>query len=79
MVNLQTKVSWTVGYAVPTVAFGVALALFLLGTRLYHFVPPGGSALVRIYQVKWALVTPPKGSGRCRPAEVPGAMTRWVA
>ncbi len=51
MVNLQTKVSWTVGYAVPTVAFGIALSLFLLGTRLYHFVPPGGSALVRIYQV----------------------------
>lgn len=51
VVNLQTKVSWAWGYAVPTMAFGVALTLFLLGTRLYQYVPPGGSALTRIGQV----------------------------
>lgn len=51
VVNLQTKVSWAWGYAVPTMAFGVALALFLAGTRLYQHVPPGGSALTRIGQV----------------------------
>ena len=50
MVNVQTKVSWAWGYAVPTIAFGLALAIFLLGTRLYKFVPPGGSALTRIGQ-----------------------------
>jgi hypothetical protein len=53
VVNLQTKVSWMVGYTVPTVAFGVALSLFVLGTRLYHFVPPGGSALTRIGQARF--------------------------
>ena len=57
VVNLQTKVSWTLGYAVPTAAFGIALSLFLLGTRLYSFVPPGGSALTRIGQV--LLPSPP--------------------
>ena len=51
VVNVQTKVSWAWGYAVPTIAFGLALTIFLLGTRLYIFVPPGGSALTRILQV----------------------------
>ena len=52
VVNVQTKVSWAWGYAVPTIAFGLALTIFLLGTRLYKFVPPGGSALTRIGQVR---------------------------
>jgi len=52
VVNLQTHVSWAWGYAVPTMAFGVALTLFLLGTRLYKFVPPSGSALTRMGQVQ---------------------------
>ncbi|KAK9918205.1 hypothetical protein WJX75_002247 [Coccomyxa subellipsoidea] len=56
VVNLQTKVSWAWGYAVPTMAFGLALTLFLLGTRLYKHVPPGGSALTRIGQVLFACV-----------------------
>lgn len=52
VVNLQTHVSWAWGYAVPTMAFGLALALFVAGTRLYKFVPPGGSALTRMGQVR---------------------------
>ncbi|CAL8471217.1 g10759 [Coccomyxa elongata] len=56
VVNLQTKVSWAWGYAVPTMAFGVALTVFLLGTRLHQHVPPGGSALTRIGQVLFACV-----------------------
>lgn len=55
VVNLQTKYSWTLGYAVPTVAFGIALGVYLMGTPLYKFVPPGGSAITRIGQV-WSLV-----------------------
>ena len=55
VVNLQTHVSWAWGYAVPTMAFGLALSLFLLGTRLYKFVPPGGSALTRMRQVHVSL------------------------
>lgn len=53
VVNLQTHVSWAWGYAVPTIAFGVALLLFFAGTRLYKFVPPGGSALWRMLQVSF--------------------------
>ena len=56
VVNLQTHVSWAWGYAVPTMAFGLALSLFLAGTRLYKFVPPGGSALTRMGQVRLCLV-----------------------
>ena len=48
---LQTKVSWTAGYIVPTVAFGLALAIFLAGSALYVYVPPGGSAFKRIGEV----------------------------
>ena len=51
VVNLQTHVSWAWGYAVPSIAFGAALLLFFAGTRLYKFVPPGGSALWRMLQV----------------------------
>ena len=58
VVNLQTHVSWAWGYAVPTMAFGLALSLFLAGTRLYKFVPPGGSALTRMGQVRLCLAIP---------------------
>ncbi len=58
VVNLQTHVSWAWGYAVPTMAFGLALTLFLAGTRLYKFVPPGGSALTRMGQVHLRSYTP---------------------
>ena len=51
MVNVQTKVSWTAGYIVPTVAFGAALGVFLAGSALYVYVPPGGSAFKRIGEV----------------------------
>ena len=52
VVNLQTSVSWAVGYAVPLAAFGLALAVYLVGTPLYHRVPPGGSAFTRIGQAR---------------------------
>ncbi|KAK9827716.1 hypothetical protein WJX81_004356 [Elliptochloris bilobata] len=64
VVNLQTSVSWAVGYAVPLAAFGLALAIYLAGTPLYHRVAPGGSALTRIAQVLWAAAV----KWRLRPA-----------
>ena len=51
VVNVQVDVSWTVGYIVPTAAFGVALALIIAGSALYVYVPPGGSAFKRIGEV----------------------------
>lgn len=50
VVNLQTNVSWTVGFAVPAAAFAVACIIFLLGSKLYVRLPPGGSPFVRIFK-----------------------------
>ena len=52
VVNVQTSVSWAVGFAVPLAAFALALAIYLAGTPLYWRVPPGGSALTRIVQAR---------------------------
>jgi hypothetical protein len=52
IVNLQTSISWAVGYAVPLAAFALALAVYLAGTPLYRRVPPGGAALTRIARAR---------------------------
>ena len=70
VVNLQTHVSWAWGYAVPTMAFGLALTLFLAGTRLYKFVPPGGSALTRMGQVHLRSYTPVWGMTMLKPSRL---------
>lgn len=36
VVNLQTSVSWEVGFLVPTIAFACAILIFLLGSKLYR-------------------------------------------
>ncbi len=52
VVNLQTSISWAVGYAVPLAAFALALAVYLAGTPLYRRAPPGGAALTRIARAR---------------------------
>lgn len=51
VVYLQDNVSWAVGMAAPAALMLLSLALFLLGTRLYVYVPPEGSALASVVQV----------------------------
>ena len=72
VVNLQTHVSWAWGYAVPTMAFGLALALFLAGTRLYKFVPPGGSALTRMGQACLFSCSPVWSNSMIKPVDPQG-------
>ncbi|GAB4822621.1 hypothetical protein N2152v2_009667 [Parachlorella kessleri] len=51
VVNVQTNVSWAVGFIIPAGAFVFAIAVFLIGAPLYRRVPPGGSPLTRIFRV----------------------------
>lgn len=51
VVNVQTGVSWMWGFLIPAVSFAVALGIFLLGSRLYRRIPPGGSPLTRMARV----------------------------
>jgi len=64
VVNVQTSVSWLVGYTIPAVAFATAFVVFVAGTPLYTHVAPRGSPFSRLGAVfvaaaaKWR-VTPP--------------------
>lgn len=48
LVWVQTSGRWVLGFAIPTVVFGVALAAYIAGWRGYRKLPPGGPPLVRI-------------------------------
>ncbi|OEL24351.1 Protein NRT1/ PTR FAMILY 2.13 [Dichanthelium oligosanthes] len=64
VVYVQVKVSWGLGFAIPTVLMAVAFAVFLAGTRLYVYVPPEGSIFSSVARVfvascsKWRLRLP---------------------
>ncbi|KAI7845604.1 hypothetical protein COHA_000891 [Chlorella ohadii] len=51
VVNVQTNVSWFAGFLIPTIAFAVAITVFVSGTRLYRRMPPGGSPFTRMARV----------------------------
>ena len=77
IVNLQTNVSWTVGFAVPAGSFFIATVIFVLGSRLYRKVPPGGSPFTRIFKTIRVAI---KNRKRVVPSEeelheVPGEMS----
>ncbi|KAL6641061.1 hypothetical protein ACP70R_019242 [Stipagrostis hirtigluma subsp. patula] len=56
LVYLQDRVSWSVGYAVPTLALAASVAVFLAGTPLYRHKLPQGSPLARMAKVLAAAV-----------------------
>ncbi|CAL4942256.1 unnamed protein product [Urochloa decumbens] len=52
LVYLQDSVSWSWGYAVPTLALAASVAVFLAGTPLYrHKLPQGSSPVTRMVRV----------------------------
>lgn len=51
VVNVQTNVSWFAGFLIPTIAFAVAICVFMAGSRLYRRMPPGGSPFTRMARV----------------------------
>lgn len=44
VVNVQTSVSWPLGFLIPAAAFALGLLAFLAGTRLYRWVAVQRSA-----------------------------------
>ncbi|GKA26757.1 NRT1/ PTR family 8.2-like protein [Tanacetum coccineum] len=51
VVWIQDNVGWGWGFAVPTIAMGIAVVSFFSGTKLYRNKRPGGSPLTRLCQV----------------------------
>ncbi|XP_020267128.1 protein NRT1/ PTR FAMILY 8.3-like [Asparagus officinalis] len=68
IVWIQENVGWAVGFGIPALFMGLAVASFFSGTRLYRFRLPGGSPVTRISQVvvaslrKWKFVVPQDSS-----------------
>ncbi|KAJ6844679.1 protein NRT1/ PTR FAMILY 2.11-like [Iris pallida] len=51
IIYVQSDVSWTLGYAIPTLLMVVSCAFFFVGTRIYVVVRPEGSPFTGIAQV----------------------------
>ncbi|CAO2827590.1 unnamed protein product [Amaranthus hypochondriacus] len=51
IVWIQENVGWGIGFGIPALFMGIAIASFLSGTTLYRFQKPGGSPLTRMCQV----------------------------
>ncbi|CAN0842831.1 Protein NRT1/ PTR FAMILY 8.3 [Linum grandiflorum] len=64
IVYIQDNVGWAVGFGVPALFMGIAIASFFSGTPLYRLQKPAGSPLTRMCQVlvasfhKWNLEVP---------------------
>ncbi|XP_022846396.1 protein NRT1/ PTR FAMILY 3.1-like [Olea europaea var. sylvestris] len=56
VVYIQDNVSWGWGLGVPTIVMGISIVAFVLGSRLYRKIKPGGSPFVRVTQVITAAV-----------------------
>ncbi|XP_075656652.1 protein NRT1/ PTR FAMILY 8.3-like [Castanea sativa] len=51
LVWIQENAGWGIGFGIPAVFMGIAIASFFSGTPLYRFQRPGGSPLTRMCQV----------------------------
>ncbi|KAF3964513.1 hypothetical protein CMV_011202 [Castanea mollissima] len=51
LVWIQDNAGWGIGFGIPAVFMGIAIASFFSGTPLYRFQRPGGSPLTRMCQV----------------------------
>ncbi|KOM28189.1 hypothetical protein LR48_Vigan511s001200 [Vigna angularis] len=51
LVYIQDSVSWTLGFALPTVYMIVSILFFFAGSKVYAYVKPKGSNLSSIVQV----------------------------
>ncbi|KAH9611374.1 hypothetical protein KSS87_021305 [Heliosperma pusillum] len=64
IVWMQENAGWGIGFGIPAIFMGIAIASFFSGTPLYRFQKPGGSPLTRVCQVlvasfrKWTLDVP---------------------
>ncbi|KAL0326779.1 UNVERIFIED_CONTAM: protein NRT1/ PTR FAMILY 8.3 [Sesamum angustifolium] len=68
IVWIQDNAGWGLGFGIPALFMGIAIASFFSGTPLYRFQRPGGSPVTRMCQVvvascrKWNLAIPSDSS-----------------
>lgn len=68
LVYIQDNAGWGLGFGIPALFMGIAIASFFAGTPLYRFQKPGGSPITRICQVvvasfrKWDIEVPDDSS-----------------
>ncbi|XVE85541.1 hypothetical protein DITRI_Ditri17bG0098500 [Diplodiscus trichospermus] len=68
IVWIQDNAGWGLGFGIPALFMGLAIASFFSGTPLYRFQKPGGSPITRMCQVlvasfhKWNLKVPEDSS-----------------
>ncbi|KAI3431180.1 uncharacterized protein J3R85_007906 [Psidium guajava] len=68
IVWIQDNMGWGLGFGIPALFMGVAIASFFSGTPLYRFQKPGGSPITRMCQVlvasfhKWKVEVPEDSS-----------------
>ncbi|KAK6252166.1 hypothetical protein QUC31_013886 [Theobroma cacao] len=68
LVWIQDNAGWGLGFGIPALFMGLAIASFFSGTPLYRFQRPGGSPITRMSQVlvasfrKWNLKVPEDSS-----------------
>ncbi|XP_068662122.1 protein NRT1/ PTR FAMILY 8.3-like [Aristolochia californica] len=51
IVWVQDNAGWGLGFGIPTLFMGIAIASFFTGTAIYRFQKPGGSPITRMCQV----------------------------
>ncbi|OAY25403.1 protein NRT1/ PTR FAMILY 8.3 [Manihot esculenta] len=51
LVYIQDNAGWGLGFGIPALFMGIAIASFFSGTPLYRFQKPGGSPITRMCQV----------------------------
>ncbi|KAK9748063.1 hypothetical protein RND81_02G032900 [Saponaria officinalis] len=51
LVYIQTNISWTIGFAIPSGCFVLALIIYVLGCKTYVYVQPKGSIFIDIFRV----------------------------
>ncbi|KAF2305741.1 hypothetical protein GH714_007959 [Hevea brasiliensis] len=51
LVYIQDNAGWGLGFGIPALFMGIAIASFFSGTALYRFQKPGGSPITRMCQV----------------------------
>ncbi|XP_021291338.1 protein NRT1/ PTR FAMILY 3.1-like [Herrania umbratica] len=56
VVYVQDNVGWGWGLGIPTIAMAISIIAFLIGSALYRKLKPGGSPLIRLFQVIVAAV-----------------------
>lgn len=51
VIYIQTEVSWTIGFAIPTCCLVLSLTIFLIGRHTYVYKKPQGSVFVNLTKV----------------------------